>query len=135
MHDEFAGNRLPDIPNAGYQTPREKALSDEIMFFIRGCERNRKLLLSIVRDGKRKFRQIGRKAWSHLRVDTEMCDAVWGYLALLSGHDPKGDEGLIRESANRQLTTLEVYDAQSMAQRIHFTNEAFLRKVHSKLKH
>lgn len=88
MHDEFAGQRLPDLPNAGYATARERKLSDEIMFFIRGCERNRLLLLTIVCDGKEKFRPIARKAWSHLRVDTDLCDAVYGYLALLAGQYP-----------------------------------------------
>ena len=35
MRDEFARTRLPDLPNAGYQTSREKQLSDEIMVFLR----------------------------------------------------------------------------------------------------
>lgn len=89
MQDEFAGQRLPDLPTAGYSTRREKALTDEIMFFVRGCERNRLLLLSIVCDGKDKFRSIGRKAWRHLRVDTDLCDAVYGYLQLLAGKYPE----------------------------------------------
>jgi hypothetical protein len=88
VQDEFAGVRLPDLPNAGYSTAREKALSDEIMFFVRGCERNRLLLLTIVCDGKEKFRPIARKAWSHLRVDTDMADAVFGYLQMLAGKYP-----------------------------------------------
>ncbi len=88
MIDEFADVRLPDLPNDGYSTRREKALSDEVMFFIRGAERDRLLLLSLVCDGKDKFRRVARKAWSHLKIDTEMCDAVFGYLEILAGAYP-----------------------------------------------
>jgi len=59
------------------------------MFFVRGCERNRLLLLEIVCGGKEKFRPIARKAWSHLRVDTDTADAVFGYLELLAGKYPR----------------------------------------------
>lgn len=88
MQDEFAGSRLPDLPTDGYSTRRERELTDAVMFFIRGAERDRLLLLSIVCDGKEKFRKIGRAAWKHLRVDTDMCDAVYGYLAILAGEYP-----------------------------------------------
>lgn len=100
MRDEFADQRLPDLPNDGYSTRREKALSDEIMFFIRGCERNRLLLLSIVCGGKEKFRGVTRKAWRHLRMDTDGSDAVFGYLELLAGQYPhlQRDE-LIRQQS------------------------------------
>jgi hypothetical protein len=88
MRDDYADLRLPDLPTAGYSTRREKALTDEVMFFIRGTERDRLLLLDIVCKGKEHFRGIARKAWSHLRVDTDLCDAVYGYLALLAGAYP-----------------------------------------------
>ncbi len=88
MKDEFAASRLPDLPNDGYSTSRERQMTDEIMFFIRGCERNRILLLSIVCDGKDKWRSIARKAWKHLKVTTELADKVFGYLELLAGEFP-----------------------------------------------
>lgn len=112
MRDEFAGQRLPDLPDAGYSTRREKALSDEIMFFIRGAERDRLWLLSMVCDGKEKFRRIARKAWAHLKVDTDLADAVFGYLVLLAGKYPE----LQRDELLRQqhLTPLErVWGARS----------------------
>jgi hypothetical protein len=89
MKDEFASSRLPDIPNAGYATSREKRLSDEVMFYIRGAERNRLLLLSNVCEGREKFRRVTRKAWKHLKVDDALCDAVFGYLVLLAGANPE----------------------------------------------
>ena len=88
MIDEFADQRLPDLPTDGYSTRREKELTDEIMFFIRGAERDRLFLLSLVCDGKDKFRSVARKAWRHLRIDTDLCDAVYGYLELLAGAYP-----------------------------------------------
>jgi len=143
MSDEFAGQRLPDLPNAGYATQREKALTDEIMFFIRGCERNRKLLLTIIRDGKDKFRKTGRKAWAHLRVDTEACDAVYDALiatafpayALEHGDRRAWDYGRMRSDAGLALAQLEAYEAQTMAQRIHDDQTRLIREFHSKTRH
>jgi len=89
MIDEFAGNRLPDLPNDGYATKREKAISDEMMQFIRSAERDRLYLLSIVCDGKAKFRRIIKKEWRHLKATDETADAIFGYLVLLAGNDPE----------------------------------------------
>lgn len=86
--DKFAAVRLDDLPNAGYSTTREKELSDTVMFFLRGAERDRLWLLSMVCDGKDKFRSVLRKAWKHLRADHELIDAVYGYLVLLAGKYP-----------------------------------------------
>lgn len=89
MRDEFSGQRLPDLPDAGYSTQRERMLSDEVMFYIRGAERNRLLLLMNVCEGREKFRRVTRKAWKHLKVDDALCDAVFGYLVLLAGPNPE----------------------------------------------
>ena len=89
MRDEFARTRLPELPNAGYQTTREKQLSDEIMVFLRGAERDRLYLVSMVCDGYDKFAKITRKAWAHLRADDDLIKAVWGYLVLLAGDAPE----------------------------------------------
>lgn len=86
--DEFADKRLPDIPNAGYSTPREKELSDAVMFFVRGAERDRLWLLSMVCDGKGKFRSVMLKAWKYLKVDEDLIDSIYGYLELLAGPYP-----------------------------------------------
>lgn len=87
--DEFAGQRLPDLPNVGYATQREKQCSDEIMTFIRGCERNRLLLLSIVCGRKEKARKVMKKAWKQLKADDETVDAVFGYLVIVAGENPE----------------------------------------------
>lgn len=133
MKDEFAGQRLPDLPDAGYATRRERALTDEIMFFVRGCERNRRLLLTIVWEGREKFRAIGRKAWSHLRVDTDLCDSVYQSLCMTACPDlvvlkrgkPLIDEGVARGRAWQQLQALDAYEALTMAQRIHQSDQLY----------
>lgn len=88
MRDKFAASRLPDLPNAGYATTREKALTDHVMFFLRGAERDRLWLLSMVCDGPEKFRRTTMKAWRHLKADEELVDSVYGYLVLLAGDFP-----------------------------------------------
>jgi hypothetical protein len=89
MRDEFAASRLPDLPNDGYSTRREKALSDEVMFYLRDTERDRLQLVSTVCGGREKFRRVVKKAWRHLKCDDEMADAVFGYLVLLAGPNPE----------------------------------------------
>jgi hypothetical protein len=96
MIDEFADQRLPDLPNDGYATRREKQLSDEIMMFLRATERDRFMLLLYVIQGREKFRRIVKRAWRHLKCDDAMADAVFGYLVLLAGPYPE-----------RQLETLK----------------------------
>ena len=46
--DPLSASRLPDLPNAGYATLKQKQTSDAICEFMRQTERNRVLLLSIV---------------------------------------------------------------------------------------
>jgi len=88
VKDKFAGSRLPDLPTAGYATQRERELTDAVMFFLRGAERDRLWLLSMVCDGKDKFRTVMMKAWKYLKADTELVDSVFGYLELLAGEFP-----------------------------------------------
>ena len=88
MRDKFASSRLPDLPIAGYATPREKLLTDTVMTFLRSAERNRLLLLSMVCDGPVKFRKVVKKAWRFLKADDELVDATYGYLVLLAGPNP-----------------------------------------------
>ena len=91
MKDEFAGQRLPDIPNAGYATKREREASDAIMFLIRGLERNRGWLLQVVVEGREKWRKTTRAIWRGLMPDTELhekIDEIFAYLVLLAGPNP-----------------------------------------------
>ena len=79
---------LPDLPTAGYATRREKALTDEIMFYLRELERDRFQLLRVVIAGKDECRRILKQAWRHLKADDDVCDAVYGYACLLAGPNP-----------------------------------------------
>lgn len=80
MADMF---RLPDIPNAGYATQREKELSDAIMLFMRDVERNRHRLLTIVIEGKDKWRKVARGVFGpSADVDHETIDAIYDYFTL-----------------------------------------------------
>jgi len=88
MADPLDASRLPDLPIAGYSTQREKETTDAIMFFMRGVERDRILLLSIVIDGKGKFRHLAMKQWRGLAIDHDLVDSVWEYFKLQAGEYP-----------------------------------------------
>ena len=82
--------RLPDLPTVGTSTRREQQLTDAIMFFIRGAERDRELLLMYVIEGPEVFIPRLMKAFRAWRVDEDTARAVYGYLSLLAGKDPQG---------------------------------------------
>ena len=88
MRDKFHASRLPDLPIAGYATNREKELTDAVMFFLRGAERDRLWLLSMVCDGRVKFRRVMAHAWRYIKADEDLIDACYGYLVLLAGPMP-----------------------------------------------
>lgn len=73
---------LPDLPNAGYSTTREKALSDVVMQFMREIERDRARLLTVVLEGRDKWRRVGKDVWGWLKVDDDLLDAVFAYFEL-----------------------------------------------------
>jgi hypothetical protein len=93
--DPLAASRLPELPTAGYATDREKALTDEIMYFIREAERDRGYLLNIVVAGPRKFQKVIKKAWRHLKVDDELVHDVFTYLVMLA--NPTGNGNPVQE--------------------------------------
>jgi len=72
--------RLPDLPDAGYSTPKQKELSDSIMLLIRGLERDRLTLLNIVIVGLNAWRRSARSIWP--KADDEALDEVFHYLEL-----------------------------------------------------
>src|SRR5262245_2315328 len=74
--------RLPDLPNAGYSSWRQKEASDALMFFMRDCERDRTRLLNIVCQGPDKWRRVAGDIWRGLPIDTEAIDAVYRYFLL-----------------------------------------------------
>lgn len=76
---------LPDIPNVGYATEREKRGSDQLMTFIRDTERNRFLLLTIVLEGRATWRTRASKVFAAgMDLDAYALDATFDYLTLMA---------------------------------------------------
>lgn len=77
---------LPDLPNAGYATQREKELSDSTMEFIRQIERDRFRLLTIVLEGQDRWRTVAQSVWRGLRIgETDsLLDDIFKYLELMA---------------------------------------------------
>lgn len=101
MTDEFAGQRLDDLPDAGFSTKREKETSDAIMFLLRAIERDRIWLLSIVIDGPDKFVDLILKQYTGLLVDRQLALTMYHYLAQQAGAFPlEQRDHLLRLNAN-----------------------------------
>lgn len=75
---------LPDLPNVGYSTRRDREGSDAIMDFVRKTERNRVLLLQIVVDGSAKWRKMAGDIWRGSAIDREAVDEIYRYLTLMA---------------------------------------------------
>jgi len=88
MSDPLAASRLPDLPNAGYSTRRERELTDAIMFLVRGFERERLLLIETVLQGQMLWRKRFIRAFRAIHADETLADAVFGYFVLLAGPNP-----------------------------------------------
>jgi len=75
---------LPDLPNAGYASQREKELSDMVMDFMRQTERDRVRLLTIVVEGKQRWRQVAGDIWRGHRIgeEHELLDTIYDYFTL-----------------------------------------------------
>ncbi len=82
--DEFRGERLPDLPNVGYQSQRQREVSDQIQEFIRQIERDRLRLLLIVLHGRDRWRAVAGSVLGNTRIDTDALDAMFDYLVLMS---------------------------------------------------
>lgn len=121
--DEHASSRLPDLPHAGYSTRTEKALSDAMMLFIRGAERDREWLLRMVVEGPDKFRKVFRAAYRFLKIDDDLCNAVYGYLELLAGHNPLGQLEVLARQAHYRATHIPTLRKFSSRE----AEEAFVR--------
>jgi len=90
---------LPDLPNAGYSTARERQLTDEIMVFMRDVERDRLRLLTIVLEGRAKWRTVASKIWRGLRVEDESLDAIYDYFTLQAAR-PADQQALLQAQKN-----------------------------------
>ena len=75
---------LPDLPNAGYATNRERQLTDATMCFMREIERDRLRLLSIVCDGREKWVKVAGSLWRGLRIgeDSGLLHKIYDYFCL-----------------------------------------------------
>lgn len=80
--------RLPDLPNVGYSTHREKVGSDAIMDFIRKTERDRLRLLQIVVEGPDKWRKVAGDLWQGSAIEAEAVDEIYRYLTLMAAKAP-----------------------------------------------
>jgi hypothetical protein len=100
--DEFASSRLGDLPNDGYSTKRERELSDAVMLFMRDMERDRKVLLLIVVEGREKFRKLVLKQWRGLRPADDLCDKIYDYFVKQAGPNPLGQLEALSRMTNRE---------------------------------
>lgn len=100
MPDHF---RLPDLPTAGYATQRERELTDAIMVFMRDVERDRVRLLTIVIEGRDKWRRVAGDIWRGLRIgeDAGLLDAIYDYFTLQACR-PVTQRYLLRYAQNPQ---------------------------------
>lgn len=122
-------SRLPDLPEAGYSTSKERQLTDAIMFLIRGIERDRLLLLDCVLAGRNKWRKVFKNSYRYLHADDEFADAIFGYLVLLAGPNPdaqkaqlqlKNEQAAVRAWDHRLSTALkQSKDTQALLKAIY----------------
>lgn len=117
-------SRLPDLPNAGFSTWKQQLTSDMITFFMRGVERNRLLLLSIVIDGIDKWRKTAGKEWKGLLIDRDLLDSIFRYFVLQAGPNPAqqllilhGQQELAQRTQfdRRTKTRVQIQKAQRQA--------------------
>jgi hypothetical protein len=101
---------LPDLPNVGYATTREKTGSDMIMVFMREVERDRLRLLTIVVEGREKWRKVAVSVFGQsVAIDTEAIDAIYDYFTLQSCR-PRTQWLLLKAAKNRMVwRTLVAY--------------------------
>lgn len=96
MTDEFSGQRLPDLPIVGYSGKKDKERTDVLMFFARGVERNRLLLLNIVCDGPEKFLKATKDPWGPYKIPNEKVLELFDYFVKLAGPHPHSQRELLR---------------------------------------
>lgn len=125
MPDEFQGQRLPDLPHAGYTTRTQRELSDAMMFVIRGFERDRLLLLETVIQGRAIWRKRFVKAFKAIKADDEFADAVFGYFVLLAGPNPEAQKAQLEQQA--QQRQIERWDKRLATQFRHAKDRRLLR--------
>ncbi len=78
------------------------------MFFMRGVERNRPLLLAIVIDGIDKWRKTAGTVWKGLLIDRDVLDSIFRYFVLQAGPNPA--QQLLILEGERQLAARQAWD-------------------------
>ena len=81
--------RLPDLPNAGYSTRKQREASDAMMVCLRALERDRLALLMIVFEGIDKWRGLARKAYGTL-LSTDEIDEMFHVMSVWAGENVMG---------------------------------------------
>ena len=103
----IAQTNLGDLPNAGYSTRRERELTDAIMLFMRNMERDRVTLLSIVIDGRDKFRHVLLKEYKGLGLADRLCDRIFDYFVQQAGKYPIQQREALLSMDNRSRYGLQ----------------------------
>lgn len=94
---------LPDLPNVGYATARERTGSDQIMTFMRDVERDRFRLLTIVLDGREKWRKVAAAVFgTTMAIDTAALDEMFNYFTLQAAR-PADQRRLLDAMQNADL--------------------------------
>jgi hypothetical protein len=102
---------LPDLPSAGYLTRRQRETSDAIMIFMRGVERDRPLLLSIVLDGLETWLKTAGTVWRGLLIDKDVLTSIFRYFELQAGPNPA--EQLLILEGQKQQQAREAWDKRA----------------------
>lgn len=117
-------HHLPDLPDAGYATRRQRETTDAIMFFMRKVERDRPLLLAIVIDGLEKWLKTAGRVWKGLLIDRDLLTSIFQYFVLQAGPNPAQQllilNGMAAQQARqvwdkRQRTVREMRETQAKA--------------------
>jgi len=111
--DEFSNQRLPDLPNVGYSTNREKRLSDEIMQFLREIERDRRRLLMVVVGGFDLWKQVSKPVFKGWRIDDDTLREMYHYMLLLAS-PPSFQRALLKHQKNPAKVREILRDLQPM---------------------
>lgn len=95
---------LPDIPIVGYSTSREREGTDQIMTFMRDIERDRLRLLTIVCDGREKWRKVARAVFgTTMNITDDILDEMFWYFTLQSAR-PAAQWCLMQARKNTLVT-------------------------------
>jgi len=128
--------RLPDIPNAGYASEKQKVATDAIMFWCRNIERDRLLLLNIVVEGRDKWYRAVKEPWCLASagrasaLSRDLADRVFDYMEALAGPSPATQ--LLILMGQRAQQAREVWDHRQSTKRAF---EKQLRKELTDLQH